>query len=178
MRIVILNGNPKPENGRFDWQLAELTRRLLTEGHEVAHFTLRDLKIRQCVGCFHCWIKTPGLCIFKDDQEAILKAWVPAELVIAASPLIMGFTSALLKRSCDRMVPVALPYIDRSSGECRHYLRYGHAPQFGVVYTPEPDTDPEDLAIVADLWQRLARNAGGRLAFFKSLADPAAEVTP
>lgn len=176
MKIVMLNGNPHPEEKGFDDRLALLAGRLGASGHLVSDFTLRELKIRQCVGCFGCWVKSPGLCMFKDDQEAILRAYLTADLVLMASPLIMGFTSALLKRFCDRIIPVALPYIDGSSGECRHYPRYEHTPLLGVLYAPEADTDDEELEIVADLWHRLARNGNSHIAFFRSLDDPAEEV--
>ncbi|MBJ6725499.1 flavodoxin family protein [Geomesophilobacter sediminis] len=175
MNVMIVNGNPDPDSG-FDARLSRLAESARARGDRVQEFTLRELSIAQCVGCFGCWVKTPGICVFRDDQENILRGYVAADLVVMASPLIMGFTSALLKRCTDRIIPVLLPFIDTSTGECRHFLRYGKAPLLAVVYAPEPDTDPEDVEIAANLWQRLARNAGSRIACFRSLEQPLEEV--
>lgn len=176
MNILVVNGNPAGGTVEFDSALGLLGGRLIHAGHQVTVLTLRELQISQCVGCFSCWLKTPGSCIFRDDQDEILRQYLGAGLVVFASPLIMGFTSALLKRCCDRIVPVLLPYIDVSSGECRHWLRYGRAPRFAVLYVPEADTDAQDVEIVASLWRRLARNAGSEVEVFAPLHENLEEV--
>lgn len=177
MIVTILNGNPDPGNAVFDAHLAGLSRRLEAGGHESVVLALRDLDIRQCTGCFACWLKTPGRCVLPDLYEKVLRAYLRSDLAVLASPLVLGFTSALLKRATDRIVPVALPHIDGSSGECRHYPRYEHAPTLGVLYEPEADTDAEDLEILELLWRRLARNASTRLAFVRPVCADPEEVT-
>ena len=62
MKITILNGNPEKENNAFDDYLKDLSDSLESSGHEVTTFTIRDLDIRYCIGCFGCWVKTPGEC--------------------------------------------------------------------------------------------------------------------
>lgn len=176
MKIVIINGNPSQRDSSFDARLKVLRELMASRRHTVEEFTLRELKIGQCIGCFDCWLKTPGVCPLKDDHAPILSSFVVADLVLMASPLIMGFTSALLKRTCDRLVPTLLPFIDGKSGECRHYLRYGRAPALGLLYAPEGDTDDEDVTIVATLWRRMARNTGSRFALIRSIEDPAEEI--
>ena len=29
----------------------------------IANFTLREIKLAHCIGCFGCWVETPGLCV-------------------------------------------------------------------------------------------------------------------
>lgn len=176
MKILVLNGEPVAGPAGMDGALRKAMERGREGGHEVRELTLREMKVAHCIGCFRCWIKTPGVCIFTDDQVEIIKKYVAADLVIMASPLIMGFTSSLLKKSCDRIIPILLPYIDGSSGECRHFLRYAPPPRLGVWYAEEEDTDQRDLEITSSLWRRLARNAGTSLVFFTSVHDPAMEV--
>lgn len=176
MNVTFLNGNPDPGNAAFDAHLAGLSRRLADGGHGSALLTLREMDIRQCTGCFACWLKTPGRCVLPDRYENVLRAYLRSDLVVLASPLAMGFTSALLKRATDRIVPVALPHIDGSTGECRHFPRYEHTPALGVLYEPEPDTDAEDLEILELLWRRLARNAATRLAFVRPVSVDPEEV--
>jgi multimeric flavodoxin WrbA len=118
----------------------------------------------------------PGICALKDEFEGILRAYVESDMVVFASPLAMGFTSALLKKATDRIVPILLPYIDGSSGECRHFQRYEKQPLMALLYEPEDDTDNEDLDIIANMWRRLARNAKSGLALCSSTAVPVEEV--
>jgi multimeric flavodoxin WrbA len=176
MNIVILNGNQDAAHSAFDSYLDQIVMRLSGAGHGVTAFTLRDMEIRQCAGCFACWLKTPGLCVHRDDHESILRAYVGSDLVLFASPLVMGFTSALLKRATDRILPILLPYIDGSSGECRHFMRYEKHPLMALLYDPEDDTDDKDRTIVASMWSRLARNARSRLIFSTQCTVPVEEV--
>jgi multimeric flavodoxin WrbA len=176
MNIVILNGNPDETDSSFDGYLDAMVARLAEGGHVVTTFLLRSMEIRQCAGCFDCWIRSPGICPLDDDCKGVLLAFIASDLVIFASPLLMGFTSALLKTTTDRMLPLLLPYIDGASGECRHFLRYQSMPQMAILYAPECDTDTEDLDIVATMWQRLARNYRARLAFVGATTEPVEEV--
>ena len=54
---------------------------------EVVH--LRRKKVNNCIGCFTCWTKTPGICLHKDDMtNELFPKWAGSDLVIYASPLI------------------------------------------------------------------------------------------
>ena len=64
MKITILNGNP--EASPLDAYLAQLKAALENTGHRVTQLDLRSLPLRYCVGCFGCWVKTPGECVSRD----------------------------------------------------------------------------------------------------------------
>jgi len=76
---------------------------------------------------------------------------------------VLGFSSGLLKRAADKLIPILLPYIDASTGECRHFPRYPKLPRLAVLYQDEPDTVDEDRAITREIWSRMARNANTSL---------------
>jgi hypothetical protein len=84
-------------------------------------------------------------------------------VAVLASPLVLGFSSGLLKRSVEKLLPTLLPYIDGSTGECRHFPRYAKVPRLAVLYQDEPDTADEDRAISREIWTRMARNANTSL---------------
>lgn len=46
-----------------------LTVSLKTENE--MYIDLSALKISNCVGCFGCWIKTPGKCVIRDDAVKV-----------------------------------------------------------------------------------------------------------
>ena len=49
------------------------------------------MKISHCMGCNHCWLKTPGICAIKDDYEGIIKKLVGAENLWLVSDTRFGF---------------------------------------------------------------------------------------
>ena len=80
MKILILNGNAKPENAKFDSWLDKLAEKLSAGGHKAVMFKLREKKIEFCIGCYACWLKTPGICIHKDDMPDIIRQYVDSHL--------------------------------------------------------------------------------------------------
>jgi len=97
MNVLVLNGNPFNDKGNIDQYIGSLVEELKSAGHNTTVIVLRDLKISPCTGCFNCWLKTAGTCTIRDDARDVTRQYIAAEHVIFASPLIMGFPSALLK---------------------------------------------------------------------------------
>ena len=77
----------------------------------------------------------------------------------------MGFTTALLKRAADQMLPLIHPYFVIEGGEMHHRARYNRYPLMGLLLGPGPDTHDEDIAITERMWSRMARNMKSRLVF-------------
>lgn len=175
MRILFVDGNPSAEDAVYGGRLAAMERAVA--GHDVTSFCLRGKAIHSCIGCFACWTRTPGTCIFQDDHVDLLRLFLKSDVAVFASPLIVGFYSALLKTAIDRVIPLVLPYIELADGECRHPLRYGRAmPKMAFLYEPEEDTDEEDLRIVSTAFERFARNGHTRFLFTRPLSDTPEEV--
>ncbi len=173
MRIVILNGEPDPASA-FDTYLSTLTNRLAASGHTATKLDLAALDLKGCSGCFGCWVKTPGECVKRDDSATVCRAAINADLLLLASPMKMGFTTALLKRAADQMIPLIHPYFVVEGGEVHHRARYAHYPEFGLLLGADADTDAEDIEITTTMWSRMARNMKSRLAF-TAVANRSAE---
>jgi multimeric flavodoxin WrbA len=177
MRITILNGNPEAADAAFEGYLGELSRTLESRNHRVGTLQLRDMDIRYCIGCFGCWVKTPGECSnAADDMRTVCREYINSGLVIFASPVIMGFTSALLKRAHDRLIPLLTPYIRFFGGESHHVARYDAYPLIGLLIQPEADTDQEDIDIIADIYRRDAINFKTAFPFMKLTTSPVEEA--
>ena len=48
--------------------LTPLVEGMQDAGAEVEVIELRRKTIKNCIGCYTCWTKTPGKCIHKDDR--------------------------------------------------------------------------------------------------------------
>ncbi len=176
MNITILNGEPDAASA-FDAYLGEYAEQLAANGHEVQRLDLRDLDLKGCSGCWGCWVKTPGECVKRDDSTQVCRAVLASDLTVLASPMRMGFTSSLLKRAADQMIPLVHPYLVIEGGEMHHRPRYERYPLMGLLLAPDADTDAEDLEITEHLWSRMARNMKSSLAFTTiASATPAKEA--
>jgi multimeric flavodoxin WrbA len=174
MKITILNGNPQPT--AFDEYLTQLTTSLESTGHQITRLDLRDMTLRYCVGCWGCWVKTPGECVNHDASLDMDRAVINADFVLWASPLKMGFPTELLKRAHDKHLPLIHPYMEVDQGEAHHLKRYARYPRVGLLLEKETSTDIRDLQIVTDIHCRTALNFKTRLEFSLTTESPADDL--
>ncbi|MHC4779224.1 MAG: flavodoxin family protein [Planctomycetota bacterium] len=158
MRILILDGNPDDGRAEYEAYLDSLAGGLGELGHEVDHVRLRSRDIRFCTGCWTCWVKTPGKCVFSDDAEQVHRDYMSSDRVLFVTPVIMGFLSTLIVKLQDRLIPLLHPYIVIENGESHHRKRYGRYPEVGLILEKRPDTDEEDLSITQENFKRFAVN--------------------
>jgi multimeric flavodoxin WrbA len=175
MRVLIIDGEPGG-NGAFDEYVSHVESRLGDAGHEVERVPLRDLDIKGCSGCWGCWVKTPGECVASDDSGDVLRAVLAADMVLFASPMRMGFVTALTKRMMDKMIPLVHPYIEIEGGEMHHRPRYERYPAMALLLEPGLGTDAEDIEITSELMARFARNMKTTMEFVAVTDRPAEEV--
>ena len=80
--------------------------------------------IRPCVGCFGCWVKTPGRCVVKDGYEDSPVKLHQAEEIVFLSRLRYGCLSGAAKNVIDRCIGYVLPFFEIAHGEMHHQRRY------------------------------------------------------
>lgn len=47
--------------------------------NRLVYIDISTHKVAQCIGCFHCWIKTPGRCAIQDDAIRVAPLIVSTE---------------------------------------------------------------------------------------------------
>jgi hypothetical protein len=150
MKITLLNGNPDSTNTGFDGYLKTLTESLESKKYEIVSAA--------------------------DDSIDIRSNVINSDLIIFASPVIMGFTSALLKRVHDKFVPLVLPYTGLYYEESHHHPRYEKYPAMGLVLQPDSDTDEEDIDIIKNIYRRDSLNFHADLVFTALTSDSPEKV--
>jgi len=82
-------------------------------------------KIKPCICCYGCWIKTPGQCVIKDGYENMGLLFSKCSKLIIISKCIYGGYSPFVKNVLDRSAcPSLLPYFIIKNGETHHPKRY------------------------------------------------------
>jgi multimeric flavodoxin WrbA len=130
--IVILDG---AASGDRDLSpiLEVLAHVLQADGAQVEIFPLREIKLAHCLGCFGCWIKTPGTCVEADAGREIAKAIVRSDVTVLFTPVTFGGYSPELKKMVDHFVQLASPFFQMDHGEVHHQPRYAHLPRLVMV---------------------------------------------
>jgi len=177
MKILILDGNPNSDLKTFDQYVKNLSDSLGTHKHQVNQIKLREKDIKYCTGCWSCWWKTPGECAFADDSHNICREYINSDFVLFASPVIMGFSSAVLKKVQDKLIPLIHPYFTIDHHEFHHRPRYERYPKLGLLLEKSKDTDEEDIQIISDIFKRFAINLKSELCFTKLATQPIEEVS-
>ena len=116
-RVVVLDGA-----GTGDRDLSPILKvlsdALQADGGQVETFPLREMKLAHCLGCFDCWVKTPGMCVEADAGREIAKAIVRSDVTVLFTPVTFGGYSPELKKIVDRFVQLASPFFaDGSRGD-------------------------------------------------------------
>jgi len=138
----------------------------LIKDKEVEIVDTSDMKIAHCMGCNQCWLKTPGICAYKDDYEIILKKLVQADNLWIVSDTRFGFLDYKGKRLMDRIMPMLNMTIGFRDGWMRHELRY-HPLNIGLLYKGDADQ-----MMMEDWCKRTSVNIGGQSLGAIELASP------
>jgi len=138
---------------KADSQLFEAVQSLYDEPFNIIR--LGDQPITACLGCWNCWLKTPGKCAIKDQMAESYLDYVKSDTVILLMDTAQGFINHQAKAFLDRTIPHYHPYIEIVAGECHHVARYQRYPDLIFYYDQEGLTDLEEQ-VVEDYLYRTA----------------------
>lgn len=99
-----------------------------------------------CMGCFGCFIKTPGKCVIADDCQNQGQKIGHCEELIVISKCVYGQYTADVKVQMDRCLPGLHADFEVAEGIMRHALRYDNAPMLKVYFYGDITEDERKLA--------------------------------
>lgn len=143
MKAVIFDGS---KEGDLTTKAIEETivNQLTIKGWEVEPVALRNVQIANCLGCFGCWVKTPGTCTINDEGRETTRKLIQSDLSVWLTPVTFGGYSSELKKALDRIIPILLPYFQSYHGQIHHKLRYNKYPKLLVIGVQEPGVNYEE----------------------------------
>lgn len=108
---------------------------------------LGDKSINACIGCWSCWLKTPGKCVMKDQMTESYPDYINSDSVILLMDTAQGFINHHAKAFFDRTIPHYNPYIEIVDGECHHVARYKKYPDLVFYFNTKGLTSQEEQVI-------------------------------
>lgn len=191
MRILAINSSPRRTGeSKTEMMLNCLVGGMREAGAEVDVVHLREKTIKNCVGCFTCWTKTPGQCIQQDDMtRELFSRWIAADLAVYATPLYYHTMNAAMSAFRERTLPATQPFFERDDeGKTFHPLRNKVPPAvwLSVCGLPEPSefdllsnylnrSRHKDATIVAEIYRTSSETLMNP--FFKEKASDIFEAT-
>ncbi|MGO5065377.1 flavodoxin family protein [Clostridium sporogenes] len=128
-----------------DGEVYETIQNLYGESLKVVKLGAKS--ITACIGCWNCWLKTPGRCVMKDKMAESYPHYVNSDVVILLMDTAQGFISHKAKAFLDRTIPHYHPYIKIVDGECVHVDRYKSYPDMVFYYDTKGITTEEEQVI-------------------------------
>lgn len=99
--------------------------------------------IRQCMGCFGCWTRTPGVCVIRDGYNNLGELLSRSDELIIISKCMYGSYSPFVLNVLNRSISYVLPYFVTRNGETHHRKRYDHNFALSVHFYGEGITEAE-----------------------------------
>ncbi|MFR0780299.1 MAG: flavodoxin family protein [Zhenhengia sp.] len=99
--------------------------------------------IHPCIGCFGCWVKTPGRCIIKDDYSDTGEKLGKCNELIIVSKCTYGSYSPFVKNVLDRAISYIHPDFVMRKGEMHHKRRYDNSIIMKVYFYGEAISEQE-----------------------------------
>lgn len=125
MKVLVLNGSPKKNNSNTLKLTSAFLEGLASAGQtESEIINVADCNVKNCLGCFSCWNKTPGKCVIRDDMSDILDKIIAADVVIWSFPLYFFGMPSKIKAVMDRQLPMFLPFMEGDTESGGHRSRY------------------------------------------------------
>lgn len=117
-------------------------------------------KNHYCIGCFGCWLKTPGRCVIKDEYQEMGEKLSKVDELLIISKATFGSYSSVVKNVLDRSISYVSPYFVIRNGEMHHKERYQKNLKLSAVFYGEDITEAEKSTSV-DLVVANAVNLNG-----------------
>ena len=139
MKILILNGSPRPQ-GNTSGMVKALKQGAETKGHEVNVIDVCKKKIAGCIACEYCHTKGHGVCIQKDDMEEVYAYLSRCDMLVIASPIYYHGISGQLKCVLDRFYSIAYPTKPKNLKKVAMILSSGDADMYdGAKFSYQGD---------------------------------------
>ncbi|HHU07858.1 MAG TPA: flavodoxin family protein [Clostridiaceae bacterium] len=107
------------------------------------HVIYNDGNLHYCIGCFGCWIKTPGQCVIKDGYSNMGQLLSRCDELILVSKCTYGGFSPFIKNLLDRSISYISPYFVTRNGEMHHKRRYDNVISISAYFYGEDISQSE-----------------------------------
>ncbi len=135
MNIVAFNSSPRDnKTSKTELILQKFLEGARHAGAATETLYLRKYHIKQCLGCFGCWLGNQGQCVQDDDMTGeLLGRFLEADLVVLATPLYHFNMNARMKSFIERTLPMLNPIFMDRGNHTIHPFRVDKVPRIAAL---------------------------------------------
>lgn len=158
-QILVINGSPRAQEGYTNLLLGHFVKGMQKVCENVKVIQLRDFNLNECCGCWYCWQRGEGKCIYdsKDDGRRLLLLMEESDLIVLAFPLYSDGLPAGLKKLIDRRVAALKPFMENGIWKTRHPRRVLKEQALAVL-SVSGFTEKDHFQAVKAYFQALSHN--------------------
>lgn len=108
MKILILNGSPRPD-GNTVAMIKAYAEGAKEAGHSIQIVDVCRKNIGGCLACEYCHTKGNGKCIQQDDMQEVYPLLEEAEMIVLASPIYYHSFTGQLQCAINRIYALDKP---------------------------------------------------------------------
>ena len=139
MRVLILNGSPRPK-GNTRQMIDAFLQGLASAGHEWDVYDVCRMNIHGCLACEYCHTKGEGQCIQKDDMAGIYRQLQNADMLVIAAPIYYHGISGQMKCCIDRFYAFLYPKKPEKLSKVAMFLSSGDPDMYdGALFSYQGD---------------------------------------
>ena len=125
---------------------------------DARYVDLSHLHIANCIGCFGCWVKTPGRCVIRDDAVKVYPLIAQSEKLLYISRLAYGSYDIPMKTMLERCIPIQQAFIRLHHGEAHHVQRDVKEKDAVIIAYGDADIPPEERQLFQQFVKRNSYN--------------------
>ncbi len=141
----------------FEHQVNQMLLDHLSHVNHLSWYSVHKDKVKPCLGCFNCFIRTPGECIIRKPFENINKDIASSDTLIYVTPLIYGCYSPAIKSVLDHSIANLHPFFKVYKGQIHHKMRYSKLPNL-IILAYRSMISPKEKEIFMALTKANATN--------------------
>ncbi len=122
MKVTVINGSPRLSKGYTTQILTPFIEGMRQGEADVDLLYASKLKIKPCIGEFHCWNVKLGECILKDDMQSVYKILEDTDILVFATPVYIPLPGAM-QNFINRLCPLIEPILENRDGRTRAKFR-------------------------------------------------------
>ncbi len=153
MKVTIFDLETDNRNEEFI-KMIESDYKRADQDTKIVIYHSQETAIRDCIGCWSCWWKTPGKCAI-NDADSLYGDYINSDEVVLLFHTANGFLDGKGKTFIDRLIQHSLPYIKLRDGECGHLKRYDTYPLINFYFNKN-DLSKEEITIIQSYCARTA----------------------